>query len=162
MTNRNSFLGSRRIGGFTLVELMITVVVLSIIVAIAMPAFTQQMRKSRRTEARNALLDLAGREERFLSIQGTYGQNAADVGYTALPVNTINGYYQLTVAAPDPNPLNPANTVNPVNPSFIVTATAIGVQAGDTDCATFSVNQVGQQAAATSAAAPNTATCWGS
>jgi type IV pilus assembly protein PilE len=155
MTNRNFFFGSRRIGGFTLVELMITVVILAIIVGIAVPAYTQQMHKSRRTEARNTLLDLAGREERFLSIQGTYGQNAADVGYSALPFDTINGYYHVTVRVPDPNAATPAN------PSFIITATAIGLQAGDTDCATFSVNQIGQQVANTSAPAVNTATCWG-
>jgi type IV pilus assembly protein PilE len=155
MTNRNSFLGSKRTGGFTLVELMITVVILAIIVGVAMPAYTQQMHKSRRTEARNTLLDLAGREERFLSIQGTYGQNAADVGYGALPFTTINGYYNVTVLAPDPN------AVTPTNPSFIITATAAGLQASDTDCATFTVNQIGQQVALTSAAVVNTTTCWG-
>jgi type IV pilus assembly protein PilE len=155
MTNRNSFRDSRRVGGFTLVELMITVAILAIIVAVAMPAYTQQMHKSRRTEARNTLLDLAGREERFLSIQGTYGQNAADVGYAALPFDTINGYYHVTVVVPDPNAATPAN------PSFIITATAIGLQASDTDCATFTVNQIGQQVAKTSAPAVNTATCWG-
>jgi type IV pilus assembly protein PilE len=156
MTDRNSFLGSRRIGGFTLVELMITVVILAIIVAIAMPAYTQQMHKSRRTDARNALLDLAGREERFLSIQGNYGPNPADVGYGgAWPQVITNGYYSVNVQVPDPNAATPAN------PSFIITATAVGLQASDTDCATFSVNQIGQQVAKTSASAVNTATCWG-
>src|ERR1700676_998397 len=156
MTNRNSFRDSRRVGGFTLVELMITVAILAIIVAVAVPAYTQQIRKSRRTDARNALLDLAGREERFLSIQGTYGPNPADVGYGgAWPQVITNGYYSVNVQVPDPNAANPAN------PSFIITATAVNAQAGDTACATFSVNQIGQQLAFTSAAAANTATCWG-
>ena len=52
---------SRRHAGFTLVELMITVVILAIVVSIAMPSYSVQVRKSRRTEARTALLDLAGR-----------------------------------------------------------------------------------------------------
>ncbi|MDP9010029.1 MAG: prepilin-type N-terminal cleavage/methylation domain-containing protein [Pseudomonadota bacterium] len=156
MINRSSFLPSRRLRGFTLVELMITVVVLAIIVGVALPAYTQQMHKARRSEARNALLDLAGREERWLSVANSYSQNTADVGYTgAWPVTTTNGYYQVTVAAPDPAALNPAN------PSYIITATAVGAQATDTACATFSVNQLGQQVASTSAPAVNTATCWG-
>jgi type IV pilus assembly protein PilE len=162
MTSRNSFLGSRRVGGFTLIELMITVVVLAIIVGIAMPAYTQQMRKARRTDARNALLDIAGREERFLSIQGTYGPNTADVGYGgAWPQNITNNYYSVNVLVPDPDPANPANLANPVRPSFIITATAVGIQAGDTACATFTVNQLGVQTATTSGGAANTATCWG-
>jgi type IV pilus assembly protein PilE len=154
MTHRTSFLSSRRIGGFTLVELMITVVVLAIIVGIAVPSYQQQVRKSRRADARNALLDLAGREERFLSISNSYSQTPADMGYATFPVTVNNGYYQLTVAVPDP--AQPG-----VTPSYIITATYFGPQVADTDCAQFTVNQLGQQAALTAGAAVNTATCWG-
>jgi len=47
--------------GFTLVELMIVVVIASILLAIAVPSYMTQVRESRRTEAKTALLDLAGR-----------------------------------------------------------------------------------------------------
>jgi len=154
MTHRTSFLTSRRIGGFTLVELMITCVVLAIIVGIAVPSYQQQVRKSRRADARNAILDLAGREERFLSISNSYSQTPADMGYATFPVTVNNGYYQLTVTVPDP-------AQGGVTPSFIITATSLGPQVGDADCGTFTVNQLGQQAATTSGGAPNTATCWG-
>jgi type IV pilus assembly protein PilE len=154
MTHRLSFHSSRRIGGFTLVELMIACVVLAIIVAIAMPSYQAQVRKSRRADARNAVLDLAGREERFLSIANSYSQTATDVGYAAFPTTVNNGYYQLTVTVPDPN--QPG-----VTPSYIITATYFGPQVTDTDCAQFTVNQLGQQAALNSAGAVNTATCWG-
>jgi type IV pilus assembly protein PilE len=154
MTHRTSFLASRRIGGFTLVELMITVVVLAIIVGIAVPSYQQQVRKSRRADARNAILDLAGREERFLSISNSYSQIAADMGYAAFPVTVNNGYYQLTVTVPDP-----AQAVG--TPSYIITATSFGPQVGDTPCQTFTVNQLGQQTALNSGGVINTATCWG-
>ncbi len=154
MAHRTSFISSRRIGGFTLVELMITVVVLAIIVGIAVPSYQQQVRKSRRADARNAILDLAGREERFLSISNSYSQTPADMGYAAtFPLIVNNGYYRLTVTVPDPN--------QAVTPSYIITATSFGPQVGDADCGTFTVNQLGQQAATTSGGAPNTATCWG-
>jgi hypothetical protein len=65
-----------------------------------------------------------------------------------------NGYYQLNVTVPDPN--QPG-----VTPSYIITATYFGPQVTDTDCAQFTVNQLGQQAALNSAGAVNTATCWG-
>ena len=154
MTHRTSFLSSRRIGGFTLIELMVTVVVLAIIVGIAVPSYQQQVRKSRRADARNAVLDLAGREERFLSISNSYSQTPADVGYAGpFPVTVNNGYYQLTVVSPDP--------AQGVTPSYLITATYFGPQVADTDCAQFTVNQLGQQVALTAGGALNTATCWG-
>jgi type IV pilus assembly protein PilE len=154
MIHRNSFLSSRRIGGFTLIELMITCVVLAIIVGIAVPSYQAQVRKSRRADARNAILDLAGREERFLSIANSYSQTPADMGYATFPVTVNNGYYQLNVTVPDP--AQPG-----VTPSYSITATTFGPQVADTDCASFSVNQLGQQAAVNSGGGANTATCWG-
>jgi type IV pilus assembly protein PilE len=145
MTNRTSLLSSRCIGGFTLIELMITVVVLAIIVGIAMPSYTLQIHKSRRTEARNALLDLAGREERFLSVSSSYSNIPTDVGYPGASWGTGilvgSGYYNVVVTVPDPN------YVGPAGPSYLITATATGTQTSDTTCTTFSVNQVGQQTA---------------
>jgi type IV pilus assembly protein PilE len=154
MTHRTSLLSSQRVGGFSLVELMVTCVVLAIIVGIAVPSYNLQVRKARRADARNAVLDLAGREERFLSIANSYSQTAADMGYTAFPMTVNNGYYRLTVTVPDP--AQPG-----VAPSYIITARTVGLQVNDTDCATFTVNQLGQQAALNSGGAPNTATCWG-
>src|SRR5262249_18468294 len=140
--------------GFTLVELMVTCVILAIIVGVAMPAYTQQVRKSRRADARNAILDLAGREERFLSVANSYMHVVSDRGFGAFPVLVTNGFYNLPVAVPDP-------AYGGNGPSYIITATPTGAQAGDTDCARFTVNQVGKQVALNSGGADNTPTCWG-
>jgi type IV pilus assembly protein PilE len=154
MTNGNKHPSVRRIAGFTLIELMIVCVIAAILVGIAVPAYTSQIRKSRRADARNAVLDLAGREERFLSVQNAYSSTATDVGYTAFPVTVNNGFYTVNIAVPDPGYAG-------TGPSFIITATVTGLQVGDTACNTFTVNQLGQQGAKTSASADNTATCWG-
>jgi type IV pilus assembly protein PilE len=152
MSNRSSFSLPTRTRGYTLTELMITVAVLAIIVAIAMPAYTSQMQKSRRADARNALLDIAGREERFLSVANAYSNVTTDVGYTgAWPQNVFNNYYSVTVTVPDP-----AFVGN--GPSYTVTATAIGAQLSDASCTSFTLNQIGVQGS-TGAATP--ATCWG-
>jgi len=47
--------------GFTLIELMVTVAIVTILATIAVTSYTSQIQKSRRTEAKSALLDLAGR-----------------------------------------------------------------------------------------------------
>ena len=53
--------------GFTLIELMVTVAIVAILATIAATSYTSQVMKSRRTDARNVLLDLAGREEKIFS-----------------------------------------------------------------------------------------------
>src|SRR5258708_40052678 len=85
--------------GFTLVELMVVIVIVAILAAIAIPGYTSQIRKSRRTEARNALLDAAAREERFFATNNYYTVTGTDLGYgAALPVHVGNNYYQLSGA----------------------------------------------------------------
>ena len=61
-----------RARGFTLIELMITIVVGVILMIIAVSSYGTQVRKSRRTDAKTAVLDLAGREERNFSTTNTY------------------------------------------------------------------------------------------
>jgi type IV pilus assembly protein PilE len=147
---------SARHSGFTLVELMIVVVVASILVAIAVPSYQYEVQKARRTDARNAILDIAAREERYLSVANSYSALPTDVGYTggAWPQTVTNGYYSVTVTIPDPNYVG-------LGPSYVVTAQAIGLQANDTACASFSVTQIGKQTALTSALVDNSTTCWG-
>jgi type IV pilus assembly protein PilE len=120
--------------GFTLVELMITIVIATILVSIALPSYQQQIRKSRRTEAKTAILDLAGREERLYSTTNTYSTTAADLGYTQFPQQIGGLYYQLTVTFPNNGAIG-----------FTATATAINSQLDDTQCRSFSVDQTGQQ-----------------
>ena len=52
--------------GFTLVELLITIVVVGILVSIAYPAYTEHLRKSRRAEAQQVLMDIALRQQQPL------------------------------------------------------------------------------------------------
>ena len=100
-------MNTRRRGarGFTRHDLKITIVIGAILASLAIPAYNSYIRKSRRTDAKTALRDLAALEERYFSTQNVYSANAADFGYAAWGVPVGNGYYQL--AAPVIVPATP-------------------------------------------------------
>jgi type IV pilus assembly protein PilE len=143
MNSNNATVVRQSVGaaGFSLIELMVVIVVLAIVVAIAIPTYTMEMQQSRRTEARTAVLDLAGREEKYFSTNNSYTDDPTQLGYAALgsgaqfPQPTGN-YYQIAV------PVATATT-------FQITATpaAGSPQNNDTQCTSFSVDQTGNQTA---------------
>lgn len=142
----------RAAAGFTLIELMITVAIAAILAAVAYPSYTEHVRKSRRTDAKTALLDLAARQERLFTTQNVYGGTPAALGYAgpAFPVAIQSGsqaYYQLTVVAG-----NPATT-------YTATATPVGPQAGD-DCGSYTINHLGMQGNTGMRAGVASAQCW--
>ena len=159
MQLRTAARSSRPRGGFSLIELMIVVAIATILFALAVPSYITYIRQSRRTEAKTAVLDLAGREERFLSTNpAAYTAVPGNLGYTgfgaANPVG--NSYYFLTVCSPAavacaPNP--------PAAPSFSVLATPVAgqSQAQDLQCTSYSVDSTGQQFATGSQTAVY---CW--
>src|ERR1700731_140430 len=103
MQLRTAARSSRPRGGFSLIELMIVVAIASVLFAIAIPSYISYIRQSRRTEAKTALLDLAAREERYLSTNpAAYTNVPGNLGYAGFgagnPVGS--GYYFLTVCSP--------------------------------------------------------------
>ncbi|MGO9931866.1 MAG: type IV pilin protein [Steroidobacteraceae bacterium] len=148
--------------GFSLVELLVTMVILSIIVAIAVPNYMSFARQSRRTDAKNALLNLASMEERYFSINNVYTNVPTNLGYNAaagVSFNVGSGYYQITTltatAATAPTTAAPAG----VPASYTITATPVpgGLQVGDTACTSFTITSGGAQSATPAA---NSTTCW--
>lgn len=157
---------ARSDGGFTLVELMVVVVIATILLSIAVPSYMQQMRQSRRTEAKTALLDLAGREERFFStmINGAnYSSVPTDLGYAGpWPMRVGSNYYQVSVCAPAANPCNGITLTMPnvpPAPSYVIVAAPVAgtSQVNDNQCLIFGVDSVGAQYATGSSGAPY---CW--
>jgi len=127
--------------GFTLIELMIVLAVLSIIVAVGYPSYMEHVKKSRRAEGMGQLLELADRMERSYSDQGTYPTSVSEV-YVA---TTDGGFYTLSIVS--------ANNV-----SFTVSAAPTGLGRQNTDkCKTFTLTSLGQKSI--SGSVPNSK-CW--
>ena len=147
-----------RSGGFTLIELVVAILIVAVLGTIAMSSYINQSRKSRRTEARTAVLDLAGREERNFSTTNLYSSDPIALGYaaggsgTTFPIAVGSGYYSVNVAVT-------AAVAGGALATYTITATAIADQLKDTACRTFTIDNTGNQTATTSAGAATTS-CW--
>ena len=131
-------------GGFTLVELMIAVVVVGLLSAIAYPSYQQQVAKGRRTDAKQSLLELSQKLERYYTERGTYLNAALGPG-GIYPNVSSGGYYSLEITAQSAD-------------GFTVTATPQGKQAGDA-CDAFIYNQLGVQSVG-AGATMSAIKCW--
>ena len=130
--------------GFTLIELMIVLAVAALLSTIAYPSYVAQVAKGRRSDGKQALVELAQKLERFYSERGTYA--GAALGSSGIyPAVSSGGYYALTITT---------QTVD----GFAIAATPQGVQAGD-GCAALGYSQLGEQTVSTSATLP-AAKCW--
>ncbi len=116
-----------RDGGFTLVELMITVVIVAILASIAFPSYATFMKRSRRGDAESTLMDIAQREQQYLLDTRTYAPNVAALN-TTVPAD-VTAYYTIQIC----QTAVPCAAPGGAPPTFVVIATPIAgsVQAGD-------------------------------
>ncbi len=85
--------------GFTLIELMIVVIIVAILTAVAIPSYFAQVQKSRRSEAKAALTQIATMEQQFRTEQNRFTTDLTDLGLVNAGWNdTENEYYEVSVA----------------------------------------------------------------
>jgi len=118
---------SARSRGFTVVELLVVVVIVGVLAAIALPAYKNQMQKTRRSDAKSALIGAAGQMERYMTEHGTY--STATLTLISVPATTQNGYYTLSLA-------------NLTASSYTLRAAPAGNQVGD-PCGTMTYTDQG-------------------
>lgn len=138
----------KKASGFSLIELMIVIAIIGILAGIAYPSYTQSVRKSHRTEAKEALLAAAGRQERHYLQQNAYVINDADIADVS-GATTTNGYYSISTAS----------CSGSSDTCFVMTATAAGAQSADESCDTFTIDNTGARTSRTSAGVLTTE-CW--
>lgn len=141
--------------GFSLIELMIALVIVAIIAGLALPAYQDSIVKSRRAEAKAALLDLQNRMERYFIDKNTY-QTACITGVGGCTATnsvlgsatTEKGYYQLSIVGASAT-------------AYTLKAAPQGAQTKDTKCKTLTLSNTGQKGVEGSPAPTGTpAECW--
>lgn len=126
-------------GGFTLIEIMMVVVIMGILVTVALPTYQDSVRKARRSDGMQDLLELSARQARFYAQNSTYTTviNTA-AGLNLGRTTSSEGHYNLTGAA---------GGTGSIVTSYVLTATPVGAQADDTGCLVLSMDSLGQRAA---------------
>ncbi len=138
----------RHARGFTLVELMIVAAVIAILAAVAYPAYTEQLRKSQRAEAKAAVMRAAQLLERSFTQNSAYpsGGTALATLYGAAdgtpvyshpdnPLSATLGRFQLVYV--------PAAGVAPVE--YVLRATPLTHAIADAECPTVGIDSRGRR-----------------
>jgi len=126
-----------RAKGFTLIELMIVVVVVAIIAAVALPSYTQYIKRGKIQEATSTLADLRVKMEQYYMDNRRYSTDAGGgtCGIGANPVTTLNlkvKYFTFSCT--------PGDTKAGVgDQSYVITAS--GVASEGMTGFTFTINQ---------------------
>ncbi|WP_313459799.1 type IV pilin protein [Stenotrophomonas sp.] len=131
--------GRASAAGFTLIELMITVAVVAILAAVAIPTYQDQVRKSYRGQAKADLVEYAQRAERFHTVNNTYQGFA--LAATQSPREGGTARYRMSIQ-------QTATT-------YTITAAPLNAQTKD-KCGTMTINQ----ASVKTPAQATVAGCW--
>ena len=129
--------------GFTLIELMIAVAIIAILAAVAIPSYSEYVRRGRITEAVSALSGMRVKMEQYFQDNRTYVGACAAGTVAPMPTNTTNFTYNC--------PTLTATT-------YTITATGQGGLAGYS----YSIDQSNVRSTTMTAPStwPSNATCW--
>lgn len=128
-------------------EVMITVAIIGILSAIAVPSYNSYITDSRRNEAKNSLLELGQFMERHYTANSSYGTvsagvttslSASDLPFSSVPKDGGTAYYNVAVTSSAA--------------TYTLTLTPTGVMAGDS-CGNYTLTQ-------TASHSPATSDCW--
>ena len=139
--------------GFSAIELLLVIAIAGILAAIALPAYRDSVRKSGRTGAKGALLDVAMRQEQFFLNNRSYSNSLAALG---LPDPYFVNKSADPVAGTDSGRVYKISLDNATGTAYDAVATAVSDQSEDM-CGNYTLKSSGDKLVSGAAGA---ARCW--
>ena len=116
--------------GFSLIELLVVLAIIAILASISWPLYTEHLIKTRRAQAKVALMQLSSRLERYAMTYHSY--QGATLNNLGLPSLIANDYYRLQI-------------ISISSDHYEIAAIPQKNQTQDRQCGTLMFNQNGQQ-----------------
>ena len=114
--------------GWTLLELMIALVLMAVLVAVAYPAYNEQIIKSRRADGMAMLFQAAQRQQQHYTVYQAF-TSTAGAGGLEMSATSTDGYYALSIVADAT--------------SYTLMATPLSPQTADARCGKLTLNHFG-------------------
>lgn len=134
--------------GFTLIELMITVAIIGILAAVALPSYTSYIARGKITDAVAVLSDYRVRMEQYYQDKRNYGAAGDDIACPVAAITSKYATYTCTI-------------VGAPSTSYTVKATSIGGLLGNADGDyTFAINEANTKSTSKFKGASVTKSCW--
>lgn len=144
--------GTRRAGGFTLIELMITVAIVGILSAIAYPSYRESIAKGRRAKLTTQMLAAQQFMERWYSENYDYSKNTATTS-----VNDADQFpKRFAKVPPEGDQYYTLTVIDLTATTYTLKAVPEGGMTGD-KCGNFTLDQNGKKGVTGTATVE---TCW--
>ncbi|MFT3813235.1 MAG: type IV pilin protein [Acidovorax sp.] len=136
--------------GFTLIEVMVTVAIVAILAAIALPSYNDYIRRGQQAEAFNALSDFRAKMEQYYQDNRNYGTStgcASDATASSWNGFTPTQYFSYDCKITDTSTYQ----------AYSITATG---RAGQVNTDVYAIDQNGNRSTTQFKGAAVTANCW--
>ncbi|PUE10940.1 prepilin-type cleavage/methylation domain-containing protein [Limnohabitans sp. T6-5] len=134
--------------GWTLTELLISLALMSVLAALALPTYQQQQRQTRRSDGQAALIQLQMDQARWRSTHDSHADALSALGWAS--DHSPQGHYQISITEATPD-------------GYTLEASALSGQAADRDCNPLRLRWQGAATAVFSASEhldSDPARCW--
>lgn len=134
--------------GFTLIEILIVLVLLSIFSVLAYGSYSRYILEARRVEGAGLLLEAGTRMEQFMAENGRYTNNMTQLGFGADPIVSRTGVYRVDAA------------IDATGQTFSLTAVRAAQQAADIVCGDLTLSSLGVKSAINNTEPTPAKNCW--
>jgi type IV pilus assembly protein PilE len=127
--------------GFTLIEVMIVIAIISILSAFAIANYSQYVRKAERKEVQTEMLEIAARLEQYYALNNSYVLNNV-ITQPGVPRTSQNGKYEIEVFENSQDKPTPTELTFKIEAKAKAGSSALQDKEGTVVCTPLTLNSV--------------------